>query len=556
MRTAAGAKPFPPRLRSIGTASLHFLVCWLVLLGNSALVARQISVSPNAAGESVLAKAIQAAADGDVLVVSKGLYRETIEVTKRLAIIGQEGAVIDPSTPFAPAWEAAPDIGRGVYRAVSERKPQALLLDGKVLAELSERRVQEPGKWFWKDLLASGPPLGGFHFIRAIWLYHSKEKAIYLHLAEDAIPSGLKWSVLWSAAPVVAFRVASGASVQNFTIAHGFTGVAMLGGAEGCTVSGCTIGPWERTGVLVSGGASRCLVESNQVFRGAYEEWSPADTSKARYEVWQIHKLAGFYDRVGIALVRAGTDNRIHANHVYETFDGIDIGDSTVESLDKPLTHPEDGKGTWIWDNVIERTRDSGMELGVGCIDVRVHHNILRLTHGGLRFKLPRIGPVFIYRNLLLDGAPFNIWYSMDDSPAEGYIYHNTIVGGRAGLIYSSFESGHQIGAPGWRYWNNLVAAEQGFFRNSNVNAPINFIADYNLVVGGGQPWPKDKTKDMHSKYVTESPLASDARPKPGSPAIDAGLDLSTAFHGGPLPGCEPGYFKGKAPDIGAYEVE
>ena len=42
----------------------------------------------------------------------------------------------------------------------------------------------------------------------------------------------------------------------------------------------------------------------------------------------------------------------------------------------------------------------------------------------------------------------------------------------------------------------------------------------------------------------------------PGSPAIDAGLDLSTYFHGKPLPGCEPGYFKGKAPDAGAYEVQ
>ena len=62
---------------------------------------------------------------------------------------------------------------------------------------------------------------------------------------------------------------------------------------------------------------------------------------------------------------------------------------------------------------------------------MRVHHNVLRKTHGGLRFKLPRIGPVFIYRNVLIDGTPFNIWYSMDDSPAEGYVYHNTIVGGR-----------------------------------------------------------------------------------------------------------------------------
>src|SRR5205823_7153543 len=122
---------------------------------------------------------------------------------------------------------------------------------------------------------------------------------------------------------------------------------------------------------------SKCLIEKNRVFRGAYEDWTPVDASRERYEVWQLHKLAGFYDRIGIDLVRAGADNRVHANHVWETFDGINVGDSDVESLDLPLPSPDHGKGTEISDNVIERTRDSGIELGVGCVEVRVHHNTL-----------------------------------------------------------------------------------------------------------------------------------------------------------------------------------
>jgi hypothetical protein len=205
------------------------------------------------------------------------------------------------------------------------------------------------------------------------------------------------------------------------------------------------------------------------------------------------------------------------------------------------------------WENVIERTRDSGIELGVGCIDVRVHHNVLRQTHGGLRYELRRIGPVFIYRNLLVGGTPFNIWYSMDDSPAEGYVYHNTIVGGGVGLQCSTFK--HGIGAPRWHYYNNLVVAEHGFSDARRRRATANFTADYNLAVGGGRPGPDDPTKDRHSLYVEEALLDRDYRPLPGSPAADAGLDLSTAFHGKPLPGCEPGYFRGKAPDIGAFEA-
>src|SRR5205823_5476867 len=160
--------------------------------------------------------------------------------------------------------------------------------------------------------------------------------------------------------------------------------------------------------------------------------------------------------------------------------------------------------------------------------------NVLRKTHGGLRYKLPRIGPVFIYRNVLLDGTPFNIWYSMDSSPAEGYVYHNTIVGGEAGVIYSSFNNPRPIGAPRWHYVNNLVIAKYGFFRGWSAAIPINFTADYNLVVGGGKPYPDDAARDRHSIYLDTLPLAPGFPPKPlpGSPAVDAGLDLSTYFHG------------------------
>ena len=63
-------------------------------------------------------------------------------------------------------------------------------------------------------------------------------------------------------------------------------------------------------------------------------------------------------------------------------------------------------------------------------------------------------------------------------------------------------------------------------------------------------PYPDDPDRDRHSRYVEDVPM------EPGFPrglgpaaAVDAGLDLSTYFHGKPLPGCEPGYFRGKAPD-------
>ena len=522
---------------------------------------RGITVTPGAPGEPVLGNALAAAAPGDVIHVRKGLYRETVTITKSVSIVGEEGAILDPSQPFRPDWRPAEERGKGVYRASVPGHPRVLCLDGKLIPELNPQNpgcsTEEEGDWYWRKALAFGAPRTGFQLIRAVWVYREDEQAIYLHLADNADPAPRPWSVSWETAPIISFKGATDASVAGLTLAHGYRGVVFQDGARRCTLRGCTIGPWDAEGVLLRSGASNCLVERNEIFRGAYEDWVPHDTSRELYEIWLVHKAAGFWDRVGIEMVRAGAGNRIHANHVYETFDGINLGDSDTESLSIPLHDPDGGRDTEIWENVIERTRDSGMELGVGCINVKVHHNILRQTHGGLRYKLPRIGPVFIYRNVLIDGTPYNIWYSMDSSPAEGYVYHNTIIGGKAALAWQ-LRKNTPIGTPNWHYLNNLVVGTKGFFEPWKGEIPLNFTADYNVVVGGGRPFPGDPVKDSHSRYVEAVPLAPGfpPRPLPGSPAIDAGLDLSTYFHGKPLPGCEPGYFRGKAPDAGAYEVE
>jgi hypothetical protein len=540
-------------------------VCCLSLFGliggfAGVAAAREIGVSPDPAGGPVLARAIEGAAPGDVIRVGKGVYRETVTIDKAVALVGEEGAVIDPSEPFRPTWEPAEALGKGVYRARVERRPRVLCLGGKVVAELDERRPEtnlEGGPWYWKTLLRHGPPRSGFQHIRALWIYRRDEPALYAHLAQDADPAQEEWSCVWSTDALITFRGATDASVRQLTLAHGFDGVVLRDGARQCIVADCVIGPWDKHGIYFTSGATQCVAESNEVFRGAYEDWVPRDTSRERYEIWQIHKEAGFYDRVGIDLVRAGAGNRVHGNHVYQTFDGINVGDSSVERLTIPLLSPDDGRATEIDHNRIEDTRDSGIELGVGCIDVQVHDNILRRTHGGLRYKLPRIGPVFIYRNVLIDGSPFNIWYSMDASPAEGYVYHNTIIGGQAALAYG-LQRPLDFAAPNWHYVNNLVIGPRGFFSAGRRRTPVDFTADYNTVVGDHKPYPDDPARDRHSHYVDDVPLEPGfpPRPRPGSAAIDAGLDLSTYFHGKPLPGCEPGYFRGKAPDAGALEVK
>jgi len=532
--------------------------------------ATEIILSPSATGEPVIGPAVNSAAPGSIIRLRKGRYRETVTISKPVSLIADDGAVIDPSEPFRSSWEPAPSYGAGVYRAAVERPPASLFIDAKVLAQVDSERKETvaEGPWYWRRLLAAGAPRTGFRYIRGIWLYRSDEKAIFVHLENDADPSQHGWSVVWTRDPVISIRETHDASIRGLTLAHGNNGAAITEGCLRCSIVQCKVGPWDKNGVMVRNRASESLVEENDIFRDSYEDLTPVTVpapgggfrvSRDWYEVWQIHKLAGFYDRVGISITLSGFGNRLHANHIHDVFDGIDLGEGEIESLDAPVADPEHDRGAEFWDNLIERTGDSGMEVGGPAVDVRIHHNVLRRTHGGLRYKLPRIGPVFIYRNVLVDGSPFDIWYSMDDSPAEGYVYHNTVVGGgNAGLAYGGWENYHNIGAPHWHYLNNLFLTPHGFFESRDKAIPVNFTTDYNVVQGEGRPYPNDPTKDSHSRYVSDVKLAPGFPPKPlpDSPAIDAGLDLSTYFHGKPLPGCEPGYFEGKAPDAGAYEIQ
>jgi hypothetical protein len=529
----------------------------------------EIVLSPSPTNQPVIGPALNVAPPGSVIHLQKGVYREILTITKPVSLVGEEGAIIDPSEPFQAKWEPAPSFGSGVYRAVVSRAPASLIIDGKILAHLNPEREETVGggPWNWKRILSIGPPRTGFRFIRGLWLYCSDQKAVLVHLENDADPSQRNWSAISSKEPIVTLRNTHDASVRRLTLAYGYDGIAITDNCLRCSVVGSKIGPWDMNGVMVRNGAAESLVEENEIFRGSYENLTPVTISEPSsglaisrewYEVWQVHKLAGFWDRVGISITLSGAGNRLHANLIHDVFDGIDLGEGEIESLDAPVADPEHDKGAEISENVIERTGDSGIEVGGPAVNVEIHHNILRRSHGGLRYKLPRIGPIFIYRNVLVDGSPFDIWYSMDDSPAEGYVYHNTVVGGRVGLAYGRWKKHHDIGAPGWHYLNNLIIAERGFFETRDPAVPVNFTADYNVTVGGGAPYPNDSTKDSHSRYVDKIKMAPGFPPKPlpGSPAIDAGLDLSTYFHGKPLPGCEPGYFKGKAPDAGAYEIE
>lgn len=514
--------------------------------------ARVIHVSP-APGKDVIGAALAGARPGDEVRLAAGIYQEHVRMRDGVILSSQAGAVIDPSEALEGEWKQASEIGPGVWKMAAAEEVHGLLIDGKFLAALSEPRASKEGAWHWKTLLVAGPPLSGFRQIRGLWMWSKHGRTIYLSLG-GGDPRVHQWRQLRRREAAVTFHGVNQARLQGVTLAGASTGVRISGGSRECEVRECRIRSFEKCGVEITEGGSACRVVSNFITRGSWESWAPRTKhgpgSKQEYEVWQIHKRVGFYDRVGVNLFRAGSDNRILSNELVETFDGIDVGDYAVESLAKPLPHPEDGRGTEIGWNRLRDVRDSGIEIGGGAIDVRVHHNHLLRVHGGIRFKVPRVGPVFIDHNWLEDDRGFNIWFSMDSSPAEGYIYQNTIVGDAAALVYSSMEKGFtDSGTPRWHFVNNLVVTKAGLFGNRSRGAlQPNFTAVHNVVAGGGHPWPDAPQREDGSLYQETLGLGADMRLPDNTPAAGVALDLSEYRAGRPLPGWVPGEGVGAGP--------
>lgn len=542
--------------RNLGMPRSSFLFPWLLLSFGCTChsQAAEITVKP---GIGALAAAVEGAKAGDVLTVPAGVWQERLIISKPLTLRGLPRAVMDGTEPFSAEWTQ--EGNSGVYVTSLKKRPCGLLVDGKFIAELRLNRAEKKGDWHWRTLLEKGPPLSGFDQIRALWVYHAKEQKLYARFENAADPQKLNLTLVQTTEPLIKVTQAQGVKIEGLEFRGASIAVLLEDGATECVVRECKISSYEDTGILLTEGAAQCLIEKCDITRGSLEEWSSnREQGRVNYEIWRIHKDVGNYDRVGIDLLRAGAGNRLLNNHLHRTFDGITLGDSSTESLDKPLADPNHGRDTEIAHNLIEDTRDSGIELGVGCINVNVHHNTLRHTHGGLRFKLPRIGPVFIHHNHLSNGSPFNIWFSMDSSPAEGYIYHNTFIGGDPAVMYLSFNGKpRDFATPKWHLLNNLVLGKDGFFEQGKNTPPPDFLASHNVCDHDNRPWPNDPAKDQGSVYnVSLKYDEATGRPKTGSAAVDTGIDLTTYWNGKPLPGCEPGYFKGKAPDAGADEVE
>jgi hypothetical protein len=273
-------------------------------------------------------------------------------------------------------------------------------------------------------------------------------------------------------------------------------------------------------------------------------------------------------------------------NYVANWHDGIDIAtygdpDGTPNELRDRVPVSID-----FYNNDIYNMADNCIEADGGAHNIRVFRNRCFNSAGGALSAQPTFGgPLYFYENLVYDattGGPLKLI----DTPAGVLVYQNTFFG--QGRLMGPASNVHFLNnlilGDGWAdpilnlrtYTNYSTSDYNGFRPNPNVedafewnSPPLEVAADYQgqLVTRhfkSLKEYSQTTGQEQHSILIDYdvfvnvkmsdksdpqrlyNPEDFDFRLKPASGAVDAGVLLPTINDD----------FTGRAPDLGAYELD
>lgn len=373
-----------------------------------------------------------------------------------------------------------------------------------------------------------------------------------------------------------------GITVRNTNVAF-LLGLKNIAGSSGFTLKHSRL---ENIGRAVEDdwSGSKNFYIADNVFIGRHDPnklqswWTPA--------VWA--KFLGYPAPITseYAIKIYGQGHVVAYNYVANWHDGIDIAtygdpDGTPNELSDRVPVSID-----FYNNDIYNMADNCIEADGGAHNIRVFRNRCFNSAGGALSAQPTFGgPLYFYQNLVYDtttGGPLKLI----DTPAGVLVYQNTLVG--QGRLFGPASNVHFLNnlilGDGWadpilnlRTFTNYSTSDYNGFRpNPNVedafewdSPPFEVAADYQgpLVARhfkSLKEYSETTGQEQHSILVDYdvfinvkmpdrsdpqrlyNPEDFDFRLKPGSPAVDAGVSLPTINDD----------FTGRAPDLGAYELE
>jgi hypothetical protein len=505
-------------------------------------------VAPNGSGTACtlaapcsLTEGVSQAQAGDEVVLRDGVYYQGEMDLPRsgttgapIVIRGYDGetAILDGADPATFAWTAQ---SGGVYRTtVNVADLHLVTADGQRL--LPYQRLSDLQNLVW------GIP--GFY---------ASGTTVYIRLAGDADPNGVTMAV---SRYNYAFYVEQDyVYFLDLTFRHYGQGswakAIYFNNANDNLVQGCTFAIND-LGVGIKRASHHNVIQECEFYDTIFD-W-PWDAFYAG-----ISLSSGgirFYDPA------AGRGNVIRRNTFHDLFDGFGVCPDWTAGV----TNETD-----VYENLVYRAGDDGMETDGQCSNVRIWSNTFHDVLMGISLAPVYTGPVYAIRNLVYrtgvgnndyTGSPFKFNSGYGQS-GPMYLFHNTadaVLPGNNGLY---------IKAPGtWELIyarNNVWAGTDYAMNNYNTSQPMDLDYDDLWTDSGGDLVRWDSTRytalaafttatGLESHGLSVAPGFADAGNGdytlgPSSNLIDTGLVIPGINDQGTHA------YRGLAPDIGAFET-
>ncbi|HUU27699.1 MAG TPA: right-handed parallel beta-helix repeat-containing protein [archaeon] len=494
-------------------------------------------------------RTIQKAADlsgpGDVVWVMPGLYREQVNVTRS----GKLGAYI--------SFMAR---GKGVILSGADQKYESPDEKNNWLPESEDVYATDPG---YRTRFVSADGVRLYHYISRDefeefvcgepggWYQDQSSGRLYVRLSSGDDPDDRLMQVAALDAGFwlrdADYILIEGFEIRDYGRETGGAGIH-LDKSAWCVVRNCSVHGMQSQIQLSGPEAEGNLVE-------ACELW---DTSIPRWP-WAMTK--GHDEEGGGVMSTGGRGNVVRGCRMHGLFDGL--APSYWDKLwDEAYNCDWD-----VCDNEIYDIRDDIIEPEGPCINFRFWNNYCHDLFTGVSLAPINVGPTYVLYNAMYNLSFKNLKYS-GNSPGTCIIYHNTFYSEKTvhHLITLSRPFQAQV-------FRNNIFCSTAYALWSRRALPANNDIDYNDWYSLDLEWFKSYTglkrprlfqvdgKDLFTlKEIQQTlgwevhglnadplfvaPGSGDFRLKVNSPCLDRGQNLPNINDG----------FKGKAPDMGAYE--
>ena len=507
---------------------------------------RTYYVSPDGSGTActlaqpcALAEGLDQAQAGEQIVLRGGVYYEGELALPRSGVAGApivlrsypgETAVLDGADPATFAWTAQ---GGGVYRTtVNRADPHLVVADGQrllpyvSLADLQSLRWGVPG-------------------------FYAEGTTVYVRLAGDSDPNSAAMAV--SRFNHAFYVEQDHIYFLDLTFRHfgqgSYAKAIYFNNATDNLVQGCTFA-LNDLGIGLKRDSGRNVIQDSEFYDTLFD-WP-----------WDAFYAGIALSSGGIRFYSptTGRGNVIRRNTFHDYFDGFGAcPESTGGATNE----------TDVYDNLVYRAGDDGVETDGQCSNVRLWGNAFHDVLMGISLAPVYDGPVYAIRNLIYrtglgnniySGSPFKFNSSYDKS-GPMFLLHNTadaVLPGNNGLYIKAPGSWEMIYSR-----NNIWSGTDYALNNYNEGQPVDLDYDdlYTTRTDEFVYWGHGNDRHMRDlptfQALTGQELhglaveprfsaaaQGDYALAADSPLIDAGL---------PIPGINDD-FAGAAPDIGAFE--